>query len=177
MKLSIEHWKKHPRKKKKKSRQEGMNEDRTRGTDAYFFSCTRDQRTCVGSRLDGQGHVDCLSPRAHQKSLILPVFRGTLHESQFSSAQFGLIVLLCTTCTDITAAHGNEYEPPASLREEVSSLADWPSRALTQVVSPIPSSKSAMSTRRSVSLRERTASTQTSTISRPRWLHLKSLIR
>ena len=40
---------------------------------------------CVGSRLDGQGHVDCLSPRAHQKSLTRFMCRGTLLESQFSS--------------------------------------------------------------------------------------------
>ena len=50
-----------------------------------FFSCTRNQRTCVGSRPDGQGHVDCLSPRAHPKSFIRPMFHGTLLESQFSS--------------------------------------------------------------------------------------------
>ena len=50
-----------------------------------FFSCTRDHRTCVGSRPNGQGHEDCLSPRAHQQSLIRLMCRGTLHESQFSS--------------------------------------------------------------------------------------------
>ena len=50
-----------------------------------FFSCTRDQRTCVGSTPNGQGHVDCLSPLAQQKSLIRSMFRGTLLESQFSS--------------------------------------------------------------------------------------------
>ena len=51
----------------------------------FLFSCTRDHRRCVGSRPNGQGRVDCLSPRAHQKSLIRLMFRGTLLESQFSS--------------------------------------------------------------------------------------------
>ena len=50
-----------------------------------FVSCTRDQRTCAGSRPNSQGHVDYLSPRAHQKSLIRLMFRGTSLESQFSS--------------------------------------------------------------------------------------------
>ena len=62
-----------------------VTEDSTPRRRRKFFSCTRDQRTCVGSRPNGQGHVDCLSPRAHQKSLIRHMFRGILLESQFSS--------------------------------------------------------------------------------------------
>ena len=62
---------------------------RPRDADAHFFSwcahATHHQRTYVGSRLNGQGHVDCLSLRAHQKPLIRLMFRGTLLESQFSS--------------------------------------------------------------------------------------------
>ena len=50
-----------------------------------FFSCTRDQPTCSGSRPSGQLHVDCLSPRAHQKPVTRLMFRGTLLESPFSS--------------------------------------------------------------------------------------------
>ena len=62
---------------------------RTRDTDAHFFSScahtTHHQRTCVGSKPDSQGHVDCLPPRTNQKSLIRVMFRGTLLESRFSS--------------------------------------------------------------------------------------------
>ena len=55
-----------------------------RDTDAHFFSChahVTDHQTHM--RLV-QGHVDCLSLRAHQKSLIRLMFRDTLFESQFT---------------------------------------------------------------------------------------------
>ena len=61
-----------------------VNEDstpRTRDIDDTFSSC-------VASRPNGQRHVDCLSPRAHQKLFVRLMFRGTLLESQFSSASY-----------------------------------------------------------------------------------------
>ena len=61
---------------------------RTRDTDAHFFSCClhakHHQRTCIGSRPHGQGHVECLSPRAHPKSLIRLMFSGKFVELQIS---------------------------------------------------------------------------------------------
>ena len=73
---------------------------RTRGTDAYFFSCTRYQRTCVGSRPSGQGHVDCLSPRAHQKSLIRIMFRQNARVTVLFALSVLIILLYTTSCTD-----------------------------------------------------------------------------
>ena len=62
---------------------------RTRDTDAHFFSScthtTHHQRTWVGSKPNGQGHVDFLPPRTTQKSLVRVMFRGTLLELRFSS--------------------------------------------------------------------------------------------
>ena len=107
-------------------------------------------RTCdtpsthVGSRPNGQGHVDCLSPRAHQKSSVRVVFRCALLESQFSSPnQFSSF---CSTPPP--AKYGNEFEP-------LCDSARRPNRALPQFMSPNPSSKSAVSTRRSISLWEK----------------------
>ena len=92
----------------------------------HIFSCTRDQGTCVGSRPNGQGHVDDLSLCTHQKSLIRRMFRGTLLESQFSSASpfspFCSAPLPAQTLLLNTAIVKNH----ALLRKEVSSLADWP---------------------------------------------------
>ena len=45
-----------------------------------------DESTCADSRPNGQGHVDCLTPRAPQNSFIRFMFRDTLLESQFSSS-------------------------------------------------------------------------------------------
>ena len=126
------------------------------------------QRTCVGSRPSGRGHVDCLSPRAHQKVTRSFQFRGTVLESQFYSPQSVLIILLYHHLL-----HGRHSRHSARIPL-------WPNIRTDpshRFMSPNLSSKSAVSTRRSIVLLERTASTQTSTISQPRWLHLKSLIR
>ena len=101
------------------------------------------------------------------------MFHGTLLESQFSSPSL-FSSFLCTPFPtsksdqhSIFAGSFNESESnPAQLRQEACCVAVWPNKALLQVMSPNLSLKSAVSTRRPTSLRERTASTRTSAISR-----------
>ena len=54
-------------------------------TDAHFFSCHAHVTDHQTHRRLAEGYVDCLSPRAHQKSLIRLMFRCTLLESPSSS--------------------------------------------------------------------------------------------
>ena len=55
---------------------------RTRDTDAHFFSCCAHVTVRAGHVINAhalaQGHVDCLSLRAHQKSLVRLMLRRTL---------------------------------------------------------------------------------------------------
>ena len=121
-----------------------------------FFSCTRDQRTCVGSRPNGQGHVDCLSPCAHQKPLIRLMFRGTLLDSQLSSpspfSSFCFTPLLAQT----PLLNASMSQRPCATPQGGLNLGRLAEQSPPQVMSPTLSSKSAVSTQ---------------------WLHLKSPTR
>ena len=57
---------------------------RTLGS-GHIFSCTRDQRTCVGSRPNAQGHVDYFASRCSSKPLSRRMFRGITLQLQSSS--------------------------------------------------------------------------------------------
>ena len=73
----------------------------------------------------------------------------------------------------IFAESFNESEPQRNIARRACGLAAWPNKALLQVMSPSLSLTSAVSTRRSISRRERTASTRTTAILRLQWLRLK----
>ena len=70
----------------------------------------------------------CGSARAHQRSLIRLMFRGTLLEPQFAQS-IPIILLYTTSYTDFPAKHFPESKPICYSAKEVPCLAAWPSRA------------------------------------------------
>ena len=146
---------------------------RTLGTDAYFsrahvidaHALAQDLTVkdtwivCLRALIKSHSVVSCFVVHCLSHSSLRPL--RSHHSAQHHFRHRPLCGIL------------QRVENPALLRKEVSSLADWPSRALSQILSPTLSSRSAASTRRSTFLREKTAST----ISRPRRLHLKLLAR
>ena len=129
---------------------------RTGGTDAHFplAHVTRHQRTRVRSSASRLPEVvsshPCSMVRCSAPHLSPHFSSPFSSDTQSDEHSISAVECLCR-----------------------SSLAAWPSRVLSEVMSPRAPLESAVSRRRSTCLRERTASTQISTISRPRWLRLE----
>ena len=144
------------------------NEDRTlptRARDAHFFSCAHVQERIINAHALAQECVDCLSLRVHQKSSVRLMRTLLGVPDPFPSFP---------STPTVTPTGGNEckYLGRSTGRSTVRPNG-W-AGASSEVMSPRASSKSAVSTRRSTSPRERTASTLTSMTSPPQLLHLRS---